>query len=726
MDLKGTQLQQTFGNLVTVGTSAGTPTLGQIENGNGDPLTQVTLGLGSVGAPSYSFTGDVNTGLFASGADAIGLVTGGTSRLAIDSSGNVEIGANVGIGGTATAKLDVHHADEDGLRFTTADGAQTFIDFGDASDNNIGSIRYDHADNHMRFLTNNAERIRMFSDGDISFMSVSQNRDFYWDAGNSRLGIGTTSPSEKLHIIDSSNPGNTSGSVIIEGRRDGVANTLTLRAKDASAPTSALPNGQGSVLRWQGFDGTDFENMGYILVSADGQAVANGDAPSFMAFGTSADGSSNPTERMRIDSSGNVGIGTDSPSQRLEVHDASSTTTAKDGGVGIAIKNTNSTDNNQASLEFQNSNGTKSASIIATFTDHSTNEAELSFCTGPDGGGTFTEAMRIDKNGRLGIGTNSPGTILDVQKSDSSTVMTRLWNTNTSGNGASVLRIANNGNNNNGNRIEFSDANYYMGTISADRTQGILFRTSATGSNPITIPERMRISPSGNVGIGTTSPSSLLHVNTTSTSNFGLKLSRNDSATDGFEFTYTPSSALAFIDAKYPSSSGQAYGDIVFRTNNGGTQTERLRIKADGGGVNIVGALSKGSGSFKIDHPLESKKDTHHLVHSFVESPQANNIYRGFVTLSDGQATVNLDEVSGMTDGTFVLLNTDIHVYTSNESDWDAVKGSVSDNVLTIECQNSSSTAKVNWLVIGERHDQHMIDTDWTDENGKVIVEPLK
>jgi len=92
MDLKNTQLQQTFGNLVTVGTSAGTPTLGQIENGNGDPLTQVTLGLGSVGAPSCSFTGDVNTGLFASGADAIGLVTGGTSRLAIDSSGNVGIG----------------------------------------------------------------------------------------------------------------------------------------------------------------------------------------------------------------------------------------------------------------------------------------------------------------------------------------------------------------------------------------------------------------------------------------------------------------------------------------------------------------------------------------------------------------------------------------------------------------------------------------------------------
>ena len=73
-----------------------------------------------------------------------------------------------------------------------------------------------------------------------------------------------------------------------------------------------------------------------------------------------------------------------------------------------------------------------------------------------------------------------------------------------------------------------------------------------------------------------------------------------------------------------------------------------------------------------------------------------------------------------------MLLNRDIHCFTSNETDWDNVKGSVNENILTITCQNPDSTAVVTWLVIGERHDQHMYDTDWTDENGRVITEPLK
>jgi hypothetical protein len=181
----------------------------------------------------------------------------------------------------------------------------------------------------------------------------------------------------------------------------------------------------------------------------------------------------------------------------------------------------------------------------------------------------------------------------------------------------------------------------------------------------------------------------------------------------------TITSAGAFVSNDY----------MVDKNTSGPTQhrwrignTDRLTLNSTG--LNVSGALSKGSGSFKIDHPL--KPDTHYLVHSFVEGPQADNIYRGKVALVDGMATVNLDEAGRMTEGTFVALNGNVQCFTTNEGGWTAVRGSVDGNVLTIKSQDATCADMVSWLVIGERQDQHMIDTDWTDENGRVIVEPKK
>ena len=151
--------------------------------------------------------------------------------------------------------------------------------------------------------------------------------------------------------------------------------------------------------------------------------------------------------------------------------------------------------------------------------------------------------------------------------------------------------------------------------------------------------------------------------------------------------------------------------------------TSRMTISSSGA-VNIVGALSKGSGSFKIRHPLPEKAG-YDLVHSFVEAPQADLIYRGTVDLVDGSATVNIDTAGRMTDGTFVALCTNVQSFTSNESNDDCVRGSVVGNTLTITSSNASSTASISWMVIGERKDQHMLDTSWTDEDGRVITEPL-
>lgn len=154
-----------------------------------------------------------------------------------------------------------------------------------------------------------------------------------------------------------------------------------------------------------------------------------------------------------------------------------------------------------------------------------------------------------------------------------------------------------------------------------------------------------------------------------------------------------------------------------------GTSTAALTATSTGT-LTITGALSKGSGSFKIDHPL--KPNTHHLVHSFIEGPQADNIYRGTATLQNGKAVINLDDAARITQGTFVALNCNVQCYTTNESGWTAVRGKVDGSVLTIEAQDVQCNDTVSWMVIGERCDKHIKDADWTDDNGRVITEPLK
>jgi hypothetical protein len=178
----------------------------------------------------------------------------------------------------------------------------------------------------------------------------------------------------------------------------------------------------------------------------------------------------------------------------------------------------------------------------------------------------------------------------------------------------------------------------------------------------------------------------------------------------------------------------QTQGAITFHTFDGSggsadaqwSLTSRMTI-SNTGAVSIPGSFSvSGSKSFKIDHPLEAKKDSHYLYHSSIEGPQADLIYRGTVTLENGTASINLDTTAGMTEGTFEALNRDIQCFTTNESDWNSVKGSVSGNILTITCQDSSSTATISWLVIGERKDNTIINSDTTDSEGKLILEPLK
>jgi len=142
------------------------------------------------------------------------------------------------------------------------------------------------------------------------------------------------------------------------------------------------------------------------------------------------------------------------------------------------------------------------------------------------------------------------------------------------------------------------------------------------------------------------------------------------------------------------------------------------------GDASFGGALSKASGSFKINHPLPALSKTNYLYHSFIEGPYCDLIYRGTAVLSAGTTSVNIDSHFGMTSGTFAALCKNCQVFVTNQTDWSGVRGSVSGSTLTISCQDSNATSTVNWMVVGERNDPHIIDTDWTDHNGRPILEP--
>lgn len=76
-----------------------------------------------------------------------------------------------------------------------------------------------------------------------------------------------------------------------------------------------------------------------------------------------------------------------------------------------------------------------------------------------------------------------------------------------------------------------------------------------------------------------------------------------------------------------------------------------------------------------------------------------------------------------MTEGTFVALTQNPDYYLQNNTGWDAVKGSISGNTLTITCQNSSSTDTISWMVVAERADDHIKATQLSDSDGHLIPE---
>jgi hypothetical protein len=147
------------------------------------------------------------------------------------------------------------------------------------------------------------------------------------------------------------------------------------------------------------------------------------------------------------------------------------------------------------------------------------------------------------------------------------------------------------------------------------------------------------------------------------------------------------------------------------------------------GDVIVYGALSKGSGTFNIQHPLHPNDKTKRLVHSFIEGPRCDLIYRGEVQLVNGTATINLDSDCvaepgcEMTQGTFEALCANPHFFLQNPSSFSRLKGNIQGNILTIECEDQDSSDIVYWNIIAERKDNTVKEWNRTNENGYLITE---
>ena len=251
--------------------------------------------------------------------------TSGTEKMRIDSSGNVGIGTS-----SPSEKLSINNASGNAyLQCISGNGNLGGVWVGDQADNYVGGFLYDNNIDASLFYTNNAEAMRINSSGNV--------------------GIGV-SPSYNLDLL--------------------ASNAVSMiRTGDTTSPTLGLFVNSGS------------NGVGTISVDNGGH----------MTFDTGASGAGQ-TERIRIDSSGRVGIGTTVPSTTLSIQSS--------GANGIDLKSDSAASTNSGRLFFSTSAGTNSIMSVS---------GNLTFRSGSiAGGSTGTERMRIDSSGNVLVGTTSP------------------------------------------------------------------------------------------------------------------------------------------------------------------------------------------------------------------------------------------------------------------------------------------------------------------------------
>ena len=655
-------------------------------------------------------TGDTNTAIRFPAVDTVTVETSGSERFRVTSAGNVGIGSLVPVGkldvagnvrifepsSTAARTLRITNSSQNlflGVEGTSGGG------------NIVGSSAGDgtlSVNGNLRISANNgaSANVSLLNSGSVGIGTITPQSQFEV-YGSSPIVRSKHSTSQKYTQINHNGTDGyvdwSSGNLILRG----ASNTERLRitsgglvgigTNNPGAALHVLSTAYPTATIQRDHD-VNYPRLRIVNTANDG-ADLDGIGDGTGGFRISCVAAGVSTERLRITSEGKILIGIQNP--RAGVFNTNLITpqfqmesagTVDHNRMMTLVSNPGAQAGYTPTFIFGKSRG----STAGSFTGVANNDSlgQISF-QGADGS-ELVEAARISAAVAGVTGTNDmPGRLVFSTTADGESGPTERMRIYADG-GVSFKQYAEFA-----NQADDGFSGYIgsAGIIAAGGSgndlavrsgQHLVFTTG--GST-----EKMRLNSTGNLDVG---------ANGGSSSGTGLYMQPNGQA---YLFTASSLDALNI----YLGGSRNAW------INSSGSAT-------------FTGALSKGSGSFKISHPLPAKTKTHHLVHSFIEGPQADLIYRGYVDLVDGQATVNVDTASRMTEGTFEVLCSNVSCFTSNESDWTAVKGSVTGNVLTITAQDATATSKVSWMVVGERKDQHMLDTEWTDDAGRVITEPEK
>ena len=263
-------------------------------------------------------------------------------RLRIDHDGNVGIGTSSPSqswtgGSSHVVQIEGGGSQITALRINESGGVNGDLQLISGASNEVGIYNFNNGP--MRIGTNATERMRIDSAGNV--------------------GIGTSSPDYQLEVENDgtyASLGMTSYRAAasphctqyLRAARGSLASPLALTSSDAIFNISG----------W-GYDGDSFVNSGSIQLDTEG-TIADNRIPTYMSFSTHADSaSSSPVERMRIDSSGFIGIGETSPVDKLHIK--------QNGDIGacLRIDNSNTSSAGSGSVVFER-NGTVVGTIQLT------------------------------------------------------------------------------------------------------------------------------------------------------------------------------------------------------------------------------------------------------------------------------------------------------------------------------------------------------------------------